>query len=47
MIENRDRNIDLIRHNAAEREVKVAEAQAEKELDKKMVEEALARERAL
>ena len=46
-IENRERNLGLIKHNAAERELKAQQLEIEKLRDKEMLEVALAREKAL
>ena len=44
---NRERNLELISHNAAERELRAIQTEAEKARDKEMLEAALTRERAL
>ena len=44
---NRERNIELIKHNEAERELRLAQTDAEKARDKQLLDAALAREKAL
>jgi len=44
---NRERNLELINHNAAERELRALQTEAEKARDKELLEAALAREKAL
>lgn len=44
---NRERNLELIKHNEAERELRIAQEQADKIRDKTLLENALAREKAL
>jgi len=44
---NRERNIELINHNAAERELRQIQQEAEKQRDKELLANNLARERAL
>ena len=44
---NRERNIELINHNAAERELRGIQQQSEKQRDKELLDAALNRERAL
>lgn len=44
---NRERNLELIKHNEAERELRQAQEAAEKARDKQLLEAALAREKAL
>ena len=44
---NRERNIELINHNAAEKELRQIAQQAEKTRDKELLDAALAREKAL
>ena len=44
---NRERNIELINHNAAERELRAIAEEAERKRDKEMLGAALAREEAL
>ena len=46
-LQNRERNLDLIKHNAAEREIKAEQIEIEKVKDKEMLELALAREKAI
>lgn len=44
---NRERNLELIKHNAAERELRQAAEYADKTRDKDLLNAALAREKAL
>lgn len=44
---NRERNLELINHNAAEKELRSIQSDAEKARDKELLEAALAREKAL
>jgi len=44
---NRERNLELIKHNAAERELRQAQEFAEKSRDKDLLSAALSREKAL
>lgn len=44
---NRERNLELIKHNAAERELRNIQMDAEKSRDKELLNAALAREKAL
>ena len=44
---NRERNLELIKHNAAERELRQAAEHAEKVRDKELLAAALAKEKAL
>jgi len=44
---NRERNLELINHNAAERELRKVQEEAEKVRDKELLEQALTREKAL
>lgn len=44
---NRERNLELIKHNAAERELRQAQDNNEKVRDKELLEAAIARENAL
>lgn len=44
---NRERNLELINHNAAERELRAIQTEAEKGRDKELLSAALAREQAL
>lgn len=44
---NRERNLELIKHNEAERELRHAQEEAEKNRDKELLDAALAREKAL
>ena len=44
---NRERNIELINHNAAERELRLIQEKADKTRDKELLEAALAREKAI
>ena len=47
LVLNRARNHELIRHNAAEKELREIQKQAEKEMDKAMLEKNLERDRIL
>lgn len=44
---NRERNLELITHNAAERELRAVQAEAEKQRDKELLDAALAKEKAI
>jgi hypothetical protein len=44
---NRERNLELIKHNAAERELRQAQQEAERSRDKELLDAALTREQAL
>jgi len=44
---NRERNLELIKHNANERELRQAQEYADKYRDKELLDAALAREKAL
>jgi hypothetical protein len=44
---NRERNLELINHNAAERELRGIQTEVEKARDKELLDAALAREKAL
>jgi len=44
---NRERNLELIKHNAAERELRQTQIEAEKARDKELLNAALAKEKAL
>ena len=44
---NRERNLELINHNAAERELRGIQAEVEKNRDQELLNAALAREKAL
>jgi len=44
---NRERNLEIIQHNVAERELNRIQTEAEKQRDKELLADALAREKAL
>jgi hypothetical protein len=44
---NRERNLELIKHNAAERELRHTQDEAEKYRDKELLDTAMAREKAI
>lgn len=44
---NRERNLEIIQHNVAERELNRIQSEAEKQRDKELLADALAREKAL
>lgn len=44
---NRERNLEIIQHNVAERELNRIQTEAEKARDKELLADALAREKAL
>ena len=44
---NRERNLELIKHNAAERELRQAQTEAERSRDKELLDAAMNREQAL